>query len=85
MGHIRSLRSGEQVLKEALQGDEVAIAISEATVGRQISEGDVLYIEMDERAILNIREAGVKLDPIEEDIITEMQRIKKKDQPFWAR
>ena len=85
VGHIRSLRSGEQVLKEALQGDEVAIAISEATVGRQISEGDVLYIEMDERAILNIREAGVKLDPIEEDIITEMQKIKKKDQPFWAR
>tara|TARA_B100001029_G_scaffold49005_1_gene39071 strand:+ start:11235 stop:13097 length:1863 start_codon:yes stop_codon:yes gene_type:complete len=85
VGHIRSLRSGEQVLKEALQGDEVAIAISEATVGRQISEGDVLYIEMDERAILTIREAGVKLDPIEEDIITEMQKIKKKDQPFWAR
>ena len=85
VGHIRSLRSGEQVLKEALQGDEVAIAISEATVGRQISEGDILYIEMDERAILTIREAGVKLDPIEEDIITEMQKIKKKDQPFWAR
>ena len=85
VGHIRSLRSGEQVLKEALQGDEVAIAISDATVGRQISEGDVLYIEMDERAILTIREAGVKLDPIEEDIITEMQKIKKKDQPFWAR
>ena len=85
VGHIRSLRSGDQVLKEALQGDEVAIAISEVTVGRQISEGDVLYIEMDERAILTIREAGVKLDPIEEDIITEMQKIKKKDQPFWAR
>jgi len=85
VGHIRSLRSGEQVLKEALQGDEVAIAISDATVGRQISEGDILYIEMDERAILTIREAGVKLDPIEEDIITEMQKIKKKDQPFWAR
>ena len=85
VGHIRSLRSGDQVLKEALQGDEVAIAISEVTVGRQISEGDVLYIEMDERAILTIREAGVKLDPIEEDIITEMQKINKKDQPFWAR
>jgi hypothetical protein len=37
------------------------------------SEGDVLYIEMDERAILKIRDAGVKLSPIEEDIITEMQ------------
>ena len=85
VGHIQSLRSGDQVLKEALQGDEVAIAINNVTVGRQISEGDVLYIEMDERAILKIREAGVKLDPIEEDIISEMQKIKKKDQPFWAR
>ena len=85
VGHIRSLRTGEQVLKEALQGDEVAIAINNVTVGRQISEGDVLYIEMDERAILKIRDAGVKLSPIEEDIITEMQRFKKKDQPFWGR
>ena len=85
VGTIRSLRSGEQVLKEALQGDEVAIAINNVTVGRQISEGDVLYIEMDERAILKIRDAGVKLSPIEEDIITEMQGFKKKDQPFWGR
>jgi translation initiation factor 5B len=85
VGTIRSLRSGDQVLKEALQGDEVSIAINNVTVGRQISEGDVLYIEMDERAILKIRDAGVKLSPIEEDIITEMQGFKKKDQPFWGR
>ena len=37
------------------------------------SEGDLLYIEIDERAILKIRDAGVKLGPIEEDIITKMQ------------
>ena len=85
VGRIKSLRSGEQVLKEAIQGDEVAVAINNVTVGRQISEGDVLYIEMDERAIFKIREAGVKLSPIEEDIITDMQKIKRKDQPFWAR
>ena len=85
IGHIQSLRSRDQVLKEALQGEEVAIAINNVTVGRQISEGDVLYIEMDERSILKVREAGVKLDPIEEDIITEMQSIKRKDQPFWGR
>ncbi len=85
VGHIKSLRSGDQVLKEAIQGDEVAVAINNVTVGRQISEGDALYIEMDERAILKIREAGIKLSFIEEDIITEMQKIKRKDQPFWAR
>ena len=85
VGRIQSLRSGDQTLKEALQGEEIAIAITNVTVGRQISEGDVLYIEMDERAILKVRDAGVKLNPIEEDIISEMQRFKKKDQPFWGR
>ena len=85
VGRIQSLRSGDQTLKAALQGDEVAVAITNVTVGRQISEADVLYIEMDERAILKVRDAGVKLNPIEEDIITEMQRFKKKDQPFWGR
>ena len=85
VGRIQSLRSGDQTLKEALQGEEVAVAITNVTVGRQISEADVLYIEMDERAILKVRDAGVKLNPIEEDIITEMQRFKKKDQPFWGR
>ena len=85
VGRIQSLRSGDQTLKEAIQGEEIAIAITNVTVGRQISEGDVLYIEMDERAILKVRDAGVKLNPIEEDIITEMQRFKKKDQPFWGR
>jgi hypothetical protein len=40
---------------------------------------------MDERAILKIRDAGVKLSPIEEDIITEMQKFKRNAQPFWAR
>ena len=36
-------------------------------------EGDVLYIVMDKCATLKIQDAGVKLSPIEEDIITEMQ------------
>ena len=48
-------------------------------------EGDVLYIVMDECAILKIQDAGVKLSPIEEGIITKMQGFKKKDQPFWGR
>ena len=37
------------------------------------SEENLLYIDMDKRAILKIRNTGLKLSPIEEDIITEMQ------------
>ena len=66
VGRIKSMRLGEEVIKEANQGDEVAIAISNVTVGRQIKENDVLYIEMNERDIIQIRDAGVKLNLDEE-------------------
>ena len=36
IGHIRSIRTGEETLKEAVAGQEVAIAIEGPTVGRQI-------------------------------------------------
>nr|AIF04938.1 translation initiation factor aIF-2 [uncultured marine group II/III euryarchaeote KM3_177_C07]AIF06385.1 translation initiation factor aIF-2 [uncultured marine group II/III euryarchaeote KM3_191_F05] len=85
IGRIRSMRSGEQGLKEATQGDEVAVAVTEATVGRQVNEGDILYIEMDERDVVRLRDENVKLTPDEEDVITELQRIKKADSPFWGR
>ena len=85
VGRIKSMRLGEEVIKEANQGDEVAIAISNVTIGRQIKENDVLYIEMNEKDIIQIRDAGVKLNLDEEEIIEEMQKIKKKDSPFWGR
>ena len=85
IGRIRSMRSGEQGLKEATQGDEVAIAVTEITVGRQVDEGDILYIEMDERDVLRLREENVKLTPDEEDVIGELQRLKKGESPFWGR
>ena len=85
VGRIKSMRRGDEVIKEANQGDEVAIAISNVTVGRQIKENDILYIEMNERDIIEIREAGVKLNLDEEEVIGEMQKIKKKDSPFWGR
>ena len=40
---------------------------------------------MNERDIIEIREAGVKLNLDEEEVIGEMQKIKKKDSPFWGR
>ena len=59
--------------------------MTEATVGRQVNEGDILYIEMDERDVVRLRDENVKLTPDEEDVITELQRIKKADSPFWGR
>ena len=49
VGQIKSIRRGEETKKEAIQGDEVAIAVDGVTVGRQIDEQDVLLVDVPEK------------------------------------
>lgn len=81
-GRVRSLRSGEEVIKEAVQGDEVAVAIDEVTAGRQINEGDVLYVDMIASSIKEM--GGLDLDGDERMTLDEIIAIKRKAEPFWG-
>ena len=82
-GKVRSLRDGEEVLKDASQGDEVAMAIDGVTVGRQIDVEDVIYIELMESTI---KELQTKADLNEDEKMTleEYLEIKRKTDPFWG-
>ncbi len=82
VGKIRSLRDGEDVVKEAVQGDEVACAIDDITIGRQAKEEDVLYIDLLESSVREFQ----KLDLNEDERMTldEVIAIKRKDDPFWG-
>ncbi|MFP4142507.1 MAG: translation initiation factor IF-2 [Thermoplasmata archaeon] len=82
LGEIKSIRSGEQSLDYAEQGDEVAIAISGVTVGRQIEEGEELYIEIPEGDARNLRDLELTFD--EERILKEVREIKQKEEDFWG-
>ncbi|HWH09352.1 MAG TPA: translation initiation factor IF-2, partial [Candidatus Thermoplasmatota archaeon] len=39
VGSIKSIRRGEESVREATQGEEVAVAIDEVTIGRQVDQG----------------------------------------------
>ncbi|NIP34610.1 MAG: translation initiation factor IF-2, partial [Thermoplasmata archaeon] len=57
LGKIKSIRSGDDTIKEVRQGAEVAVAITQVTVGRQIKVEDVLYVDVPEghaRALLRM-------------------------------
>ena len=46
-GTIKSVRDDDgNILKEGVQGEEVSVAIDGVTVGRQIDENSVLYVDM---------------------------------------
>lgn len=82
IGRIRSLRDGEDVVKEANQGDEVACALDDITIGRQAKEDDVLYIDILESSIKEFR----KLDLTEDEkmVLDETIAIKRKEDLFWG-
>ncbi len=82
LGKIKSIRSGDDTLKEVRQGAEVAVAITQVTVGRQIRVEDVLYVDVPEghaRALLRMN-----LAPDDQMVLDETVDIKRKEDPFWA-
>jgi translation initiation factor 5B len=82
LGKIKSIRSGEESIREVRQGAEVAVAITQVTVGRQIKAEDVLYVDVPEghaRALMRM-----EMSPDDRMVMEETADIKRKEEPFWA-
>jgi len=82
IGNIKSIRDGDQSLDVAEQGEEVAVAISGVTVGRQIDEEEDLYIDMPEGDAKKMKKIELTFD--EKRILDEIKEIKQKEEPFWG-
>jgi translation initiation factor 5B len=82
VGKIRSIRTGEDVVKEAIAGQEVAVAIEGPTVGRQINVEDILYVDLRETMLKEMQ----KVDLNEDDkmVLEETINIKRKTDKFWG-
>ena len=83
VGRVQSLRTGDEVLKEARQGDEVAVAIQGATVGRGIDEEDILLVDIPESHAKRLRK--LEMTAMEEEIYQELITLHRKENHFWGR
>jgi len=83
IGRIKSIRSGQESMKEARQGAEVAISVQGVTVGRQIEEGDVLLVDIPESHARRLRK--MEMTSIEKEVYEELLAIHRKDDHFWGR
>ncbi|MDN5358000.1 MAG: translation initiation factor IF-2 [Candidatus Methanomethylophilaceae archaeon] len=81
-GKIRSIHTGEDTLKEAAQGDEVAVGIEGVTAGRQINEGDVLYVDLLGSSVKQLPNTDLNSD--EKAAMEELIAIKRKEDMFWG-
>jgi translation initiation factor 5B len=83
VGIIKGIQSENKSVKEAIQGQEVAISIEGVTVGRQIKKGDVLYTEIPEGDVKKLKEMDV-LNTDEKDLLNKIIEIKRKANKFWG-
>ena len=82
VGRIKSIRSGEKTLKEAIAGQEVAISVEGVTVGRQIHADDILYIDISEGDARKLKKTDLNYD--EKEVLEKLISIKRKENKFWA-
>ena len=84
VGQVKSLRTrASEDVKEAMQGEEVAVAVQGPTVGRHIEELDEFYVDVPERHVKRLKK--VDLSPLEEEILAEIVALHRKDNHFWGR
>ena len=82
VGRIKSIRSGDEALKEAPMGSEVAIAVEGAVVGRHLKEGEIYYSDIPASDAKKLRNLPLTLE--EREALEEISAIKRKEEPFWG-
>lgn len=83
VGRIRSIQKDKETVKVAKMGDEVAISVPGPTIGRQIREGDVLYMDIPAGDAKWLYHEG-SIKPEERDVLEEMMAVKRKVDRFWG-
>ena len=86
VGHLKTMQLRQEAIREADPGLEVAISIEGAIVGRQISVGDDLFVDVPERHIKVLEREMVKtLNTSTQEILSEFTTLKRKGDPFWGK
>jgi translation initiation factor 5B len=82
VGRIKSIQSGGKSVKEAIVGDEVAMSVEGVTVGRQLCQEDILYVDIPECDCKPLRETELNSD--EQEVFEKICEIKRKENQFWG-
>ncbi len=85
-GTVRTMQKEGKNIAVAKAGDEIAVAIEDVTIGRQLEGDEVLYVDVPERHARVIERD--LLDSFDEDTknaFLEFLEIKRKDNPFWGK
>lgn len=84
VGRIKSIKSGDDFLDEAKFGDELAMSITNITIGRQVKLGDVLYTKVTENDYKVLKKYQDRLPEHENEILKEIVEKKREKESLWG-
>jgi len=86
VGIILQIQDKGKSLSQASAGLQVAVSIKgDIIIGRQVKEGDVLYIDVPEEHVKILRNKFISyLDELSIKLIEELKEIKRKSNPLWG-
>ena len=86
VGRIHQIQHQQESVQEAKKGMQVAMSIRGPTVGRQIREGDVLYVDIPEKhAVLLMKKYRDMITADDAKILEELAKIKREHvSEFWG-
>ncbi|MDD5143272.1 translation initiation factor IF-2 [Methanoregula sp.] len=86
VGHLKTMQLRQESIREADEGLEVAISIEGATVGRQVSVGDDLLVDIPERHVKVLEKEMLKtLNTSTQEVLAEFTSMRRKTDPFWGK
>ena len=86
VGVLKGIQDAGEDLDEARAGDRVSVAIDGPTVGRQIDEGDELWVDLPEtHAKILEQELNEDIPPDERDALRMYLERKRREDPFWGK
>jgi len=85
LGEVRGIQDKGTDLPEALVDMQVAVSIEKGVVGRNVSEGDVLYTDVPERHLKTLTSKfPSELNESDRETINELIQIKRRENPVWG-
>ena len=86
VGSLKGIQEQGEDVDEARAGNRVSVAIDGPTVGRQIEEGDELWIEIPEKHAKILEQELKEEIPMDEREALNMYLDKRrKRDPFWGK
>ena len=83
IGTVKSIQEQNESIDSANKGDEVAVSISGATVGRNVEEGDILITDINSDDYKALQELEDLISSGEKDVLDEIVDIKDNKNPHW--